>query len=346
MILLPDSTLRTLGNQAASLTVDCNGGAFTDFHLHEDINPLNFKYTMAEMPQNNQAGAPYQGHFVCLGQWGEPSGGEIDSGIPNHGHFANILWKADGGGKIFNMSARSELEGLEMSRKIELDHENAVFAVEETVLNINPLGRLFNIVQHPTLSRPFLDGETVINCNAGIGFNQAFSSNPLKSALNWPFGFCPGFKPIDLRTPRRAYNSIYSFVVDNKSNQGWITAYSPKNQTILGYVWDRRDYPWIHVWQDWEEGAMRYRAIEFGTAGYHKSFKEMVRLPLQLFNEDVCTYIDAGESVSRRFISFLIKVDKDFSGVKDIDVTRGTLKIFGEQGEEFLLNTSFKNFLT
>jgi hypothetical protein len=346
MIFLPNSTLRTIRNQAVSLTVDCNGGAFTNFHLNADVNPLSFKYAKEQMPPNNQAGAPYQGHFVCLGQWGEPSEGEIDSGLPNHGHFANILWKADGCEKTINMSVTSDLEGLRMNRNIELDHKNAVVAVEETVSNINPLGRLFNMVQHPTLSRPFLDDQTVINCNAGIGFNQAFSGNPYQFSLPWPLGYCPDFKSIDLRTPQRAYNSIYSFIVDRDSKHGWITAYSPKDQTVLGYIWDRGDYPWIHLWQDWEGDLIRYRAIEFGTAGYHKPFREMIRHPLRLFNEDVCTYLDAGETVTRRFFSFLIKVEKDFGGVKNIDFTNGTLKIFGEQGEEFLLSTGFKEFLT
>ena len=51
------------------------------------------------MPANNKAGAPYQGHFACIGRWGEPSAGEIKAGLPNHGEAANILWQQEQMGK-------------------------------------------------------------------------------------------------------------------------------------------------------------------------------------------------------------------------------------------------------
>ena len=83
-----------LHNPASSLTVDLSGGAITDFHLKDEacINPLSFEFSKDQMPVNNKTGAPYRGHFFCVGRWGLPSEGEIKSGIPNHGEIANIGW--------------------------------------------------------------------------------------------------------------------------------------------------------------------------------------------------------------------------------------------------------------
>src|ERR1700755_3260544 len=84
-----------LENSLCSLTVDSFGGAITNFHLKDEqqINPLSFAFTQEQMPENNKNGAPYQGHFLCLGRWGLPSEGEIKTGVPNHGEAANIHWE-------------------------------------------------------------------------------------------------------------------------------------------------------------------------------------------------------------------------------------------------------------
>src|SRR3546814_11782552 len=83
-------------------SVALNGGAVRDFHLKNgtSLNPLSFVMEPEDMPLNNRNGAPYQGHFLCLGRWGEPSDGERKAGVPNHGQAANLLWGGlPGGGK-------------------------------------------------------------------------------------------------------------------------------------------------------------------------------------------------------------------------------------------------------
>src|SRR3546814_17899831 len=70
------------------------------------------------------------------------------------------------------MEVDCPLEGLRVRRQLRLDRRNAVFAIEETVPSIAPLGRLYNMVQHPTLAAPFLDDTVVIRCNATQGFTQ------------------------------------------------------------------------------------------------------------------------------------------------------------------------------
>lgn len=340
---------KILTNDKAVLAVDLFGGAITDFRLKGAVvNPLCFKYSAEEMPLNNKNGAPYQGHFLCLGRWGEPSGGEIKAGLPNHGQLANILWDTEGSGDdlTLSMKATSALEGLAVTRRIQMDQQNAVVFVEETVNNINPLGRLFNMVQHPTLSAPFLNSTTVVDCNASLGFNQAFNSKPDQYAMLWPLGHCPNSAAINLRSPSVKYNSLFSFLVDRNCTYGWITAYSPKHRMILGYLWKRSDYPWIHHWQHWDDTTIQYRGLEFGTAGYHMPFKEMISHPLEIFNESACAYIDAGETIKKRFIAFVATVPEGYEGVKQITVEKGKVILEGKNtGRKETLDTAFINFL-
>jgi hypothetical protein len=317
-----DSALykRTIHNGIACLTVDLCGGAITDFHLNdeEQINPLSFAFTKEQMPPNNKAGAVYQGHFLCLGRWGLPSGGEIKAGVPNHGQVANILWNElqQNDEQLFRMHVNSELEGLYVKREIKLHKENAVFTTKETVINTQPLGRLYNMVQHPTLAYPFLDDAILINCSGTKGFDQ--SNN--HQIFNWHY---PEWNDslIDLRAPAHAYNGVFTFVADQSQQYAWITAYSLKHQLLFGYVWKRSDYPWIHLWQHFEEGKIKYRGIEFGTAALHLPFKEILEYGTTMFGEKTTEYIDAGEQVCRKYTCFLCKA-KDVRHVTKVEINK------------------------
>ena len=140
MNVKPPSLINLESNNSI-LTIDPFGGAITVFRLRNiDTNPLSFAFSTAQMPVNNKNGAPFKGHFLCLGRWGEPSAGEISAGLPNHGQFANILWDIEDNNRknTLRMKAIAPLEGLSVERKIVLDKDSPVFAVKEIIKNINP----------------------------------------------------------------------------------------------------------------------------------------------------------------------------------------------------------------
>jgi len=330
-------------NETAAFTVDLLGGAITNFHLRDSdrINPLSFAFSKDQMPDNNKAGAPYRGHFLCLGRWGLPSAGEIKAGVPNHGQIANILWQQkDAGELVLTMEATSTLEGLHVERSMQLDQNDPVVAVKETVSNVNPLGRLYNMVQHPTLAAPFLKASTIISSNSTTGFDQARYKQVAENTFTWPNVKDENGDFIDLRKPAGKYNSVFSFVADKNAETGWISAYSPEFNLLFGYVWKRSDYPWIHLWQHWEDDAIKYRGIEFGTAGIHQPFAEILNTSTQLFGERTFAYIDAGESVSKKYFSFLYKPGKKVTGVNDIRIENEYINIVINQDETIRLHIS------
>ena len=333
----------SLDNNLCSLTIDAFGGAITNFYLKDEaqINPLSFAFTKKQMPENNKNGAPYQGHFLCVGRWGLPSDNEIKKGVPNHGEAANINWKIiqETSNKL-SMQTTAKLEGLHIERNIQLDENNTAFFVEETVTNINTLGRLNNIVQHPTLAAPFLDASTIINCNATMGFDQLQYQTAEKSSYHFPNVKDIEGNNYNLKNPQINYNAVYSFIVDENKDLGWLTAYSPTHNLLFGYVWKRSDYPWIHLWQHWSDDKLIYRGLEFGTAGVHQPYNEILNTATHLFGEKTFEYIDANESITKKYFSFLCKTKQNFTEVVQVNVDDHSI-IIQTGNESLVLETSF-----
>ncbi len=334
-----------LQNNKSILTIDLFGGAITDFHLkNSGINPLTFAFSKEQMPENNKEGAPYQGHFLCLGRWGEPSPGEMKAGLPNHGQIANVLWdiKKTLSQNCLVMNAVAVLEGLSIKRKIVLDKHSAIYAVKEVVQNFNPLGRLYNMVQHPTLAMPFLDETTIIDCNASTGFDQASYKEINSNTIHWPFAKDSNQNEIDLRKSLSPYNAVFSFVIKKDAEHGWITAFSSKHNLLFGYIWKRSDYPWVHLWQHYTNGIIQYRGIEFGTAGIHQPFNEILNTSPILFGEKTFAFIDAGESISKNYFSFIYNTAPNFEGVEDITIMNDEIQIKPKNGADI----NFKSIST
>ena len=339
----------SLQNEKSAVSVDLNGGAITGFQwLGKDVNPLNFRFEQQQMPANNQGGFRFQGHFLCLGRWGEPSAGEAKAGVPNHGQFANIPWELGSSNNDLTlaMSAIAPLEGLQVERFLRLDPTQAVFGVKEKVSNINPLGRIYNVVQHPTLSAPFLHPKTLVNCGGSTGFKQSLTGNIDIQSTEWPWARSKNESIYSLENPQVMENSVYSFIGNPKSQLGWITAYSPIHELLLGYLWKREDYPWIHLWQHWEGEKLKYRGIEFGTAGIHKPFGEYIHSFPELFGEKTFDFLDAGATIERKYLSFLLDVEGPYKGVENIELDNGKIIIHEKDAYPSLqIDTSFINFL-
>jgi len=335
------SQIVSISNSTASVSVDRHSGAIVDFHLHEGgINPLTFK-----REESN-----FQGHFLCLGRWGPPSDGEKAAGIITHGEAVIQIWDRQPSTpkNELRMAATAPLEGLHVDRLLALDKENAVFGVTENVTNINPLGRLFNMVQHPTLGAPFLTNDTVVNCNADKGFNYMLNTNPLEFAAKWPFGIVEDGDRKDciiLSKLDKPYSSVFSFTIKKDAKFGWITAYNPKDNLLIGYLWNREDYPWISLWQDFDErGGIRYRGLEFGTTGMHKSYKEIIEEGNhRVFGEDSYKYIDAGETQSRSYLAFMSETPTDFTEAIDVSFDKKAIIISDTAtGKQITIQTTLK----
>jgi hypothetical protein len=305
----------TLKGDKASLTIDVLGGSFVDFRLNGlDLNPLVWANEgPADQPRS-------MSHFLCLDRWGLPSEAERANGMPGHGEATKVEWKTTAapsrrGNRVeARQSAFLPMAGLRVERLTRVS--GAAFHVEETVTNDNKLGRIYNMVQHPTVGPPFLDTDTVVDSNARQGFMQSSPMpNPEHPTVVWPQAM-QGAQAVDLRRLQDDdLPNVVSYVIDEEL--GWVTAASPSKGLLVGYVWKTAEYPWLNIWRRVENGKPLARGLEFGTTGLHQPYGVLVKKG-RIFGRQLYDHLDAGESRTRSFTGFLAEIPKSFQGVRGV----------------------------
>lgn len=329
-------------NASCRLELDLRGGAVGLFRLDPDpsgVNPLQWG-----TPKVGDQAVRGFGHFLCLDRWGPASEAEAAKGMPYHGEAASVVWTAsqevawnhtrwEGG-----MAARLPLAGLSVRRRIEMSRQEAAFVVHEEVTNENPLGRLYNMVQHPTIGAPFLDAHTVVDCNGRRGFAQGGAlPHPEEPSAYWPRALTRDGVSVDVRRlGADPEPNVVTYAIEDEL--GWVTATSPTQGLILGYVWKASDYPWVSHWRDVRDGQPSARGLEFGTTGLHQPYPILVRRGA-VWGRPVYEYLDAGQTVRKSYLGFLVRAPQDFVGVGTLTWAGGKLTLHerGGAGREIAL---------
>lgn len=320
-----------LEGKAARLVVDLGGGSIVDFRLRaQSINPLEFDSGEAAVLKP-------LGHFLCLDRWGPPSEAEKRNGMFFHGEAARVEWtisrRPARKGDVVHaaMSALLPLAGLEVERIIRLSDSSASFNVTEAVTNRNKLGRIYNMVQHPTIGPPFLDENTLVDSNARKGFMQTSPlPNPEEPAVFWPQALREG-QPLTLRRLSEDSDpNVVSFTFDDEL--GWVTASSPSQGLLIGYLWKTSEYPWFNAWRHSENGKPAARGLEFGTTGLHHPFPVLVAKG-RIFGRPLYVHLDAGQTAKRSYLAFLFKIPDDYQGVARLTYRERRL-VIRERGDD------------
>ena len=134
---------------------------------------------------------------------------------------------------------------MRIERTASLD--GATLTVHERISNVGKLGRMYNMVQHPSIAPPFLDEETVVDAYVMNGFAQPKANEALTHF---------GIDQVRRLTSDPSPN-VVSFVAAGEV--GWVTAVSPKSRLLIGYVWDTKHYPWLNLWRHVENGRPALR---------------------------------------------------------------------------------------
>lgn len=323
---------------SAKLVFDLGGGSISDFHLADHaLNPLTWD------SRSSDATSPRpMGHFLCLDRWGQPSAAEQRNGMPFHGEASRVTWRVvsqpsvQGDKQVAEMSASLPLAGLDVTRRIRLSRSAAYFVVTERVTNRNKLGRVYNMVQHPSIAPPFLDEHTLVDANARTGFMQSSPlPNPEQPKVEWPNATHKG-QTADLR--RLAGNpepNVVSYTIEDE--HGWVTASSISGGILIGYIWKTSDYPWFNAWRHAENGRPAARGLEFGTTGLHQPFPILVRKG-RIFDRPLYAYIDSGQTEARSYAGFLFRIPKDYTGVARVTYANGRLHLLERGGRELMMN--------
>lgn len=331
----------SLSNSVSKLAVDGHGGAIVDFHLKQNpVNPFAWKVTKEQMPVNNRNGAVFQGHFLCTGRWGAPTDGEIAAGVPHNGQASRDKWNlVKMNDSTLSMSFVSPMDGIGIQREVELFNQQSVFKVTETIKSTLTTGRLFNIVQHATIGAPFLDSTLVVNSNARQGFLQSLSfPDPHRYEFNWPEAIVDTIgNRVDLTRSdtKLSYVSTHLF----PDSTGWVVAYNKSKNLLLGYVWKTAQYPWLNLWQQYKEGELWAKGLEFGTCGIGRSYQDLLSDDTRFYSMQSFVYLDARETLTKSYYCFLMPVTVEFEGVSHIDLNQSRIKITasGQKQDVFVL---------
>ena len=326
--------LKLQGN-AAELVVDLGGGSIADFHLLADgLNPLQWDswYFRAESEGDPPMEPRPMGHFICLDRWGSSSPAEKAHGMPNHGEAGIVWWEVTRkpqpiNGKIeASMTAHLPMAGLRIDRTIGLLENEAAVLVTESVTNLNPIGRIYNFVQHPSIGGTFLNENTVVDSNGARGFMQEGSlSNPEERVVNWPRAAKLDGTEVDVRyLADDDQPAVVTYLVEDE--YGWVTASSPDNGVLIGYFWKTSEFPWLNIWRNVRAGKPYARGLEFGTSGLHKPGHALVAKS-KIFDRAIYRYIDASETQTFRYANFLLAIPEDFAGVFEVAYKNGNLTI-------------------
>lgn len=321
LALAQDRPTVVLRNSAAQATFDLPGGGLVSFHLAgSELNPFVW-----EEPGGALAPRP-RGHFLCLDRWGAPSDAEKTNGMPFHGEASRVLWKVEQqNGSSLEMSADLPMAALHVVRRAAMDGAGSILRVSESVTNQRPLGRIYNMVQHPTIGPPFLDETTVVDANARRGFMQSSPlPNPEEPSVYWPQALKDGM-PVDLRhLTDDPLPNVVSYVIEG--DYGWTTAVNPGRRLLVGYVWKTADYPWFNAWRHVVNGKPAARGLEFGTTGLHQPYPILVKKGF-IFDRALYRHLDAGETTTRSYSVFLTQVPEDYRGVADLEISKTELKL-------------------
>jgi len=230
------------------------------------------------------------------------------------------------------MAARLPLARMAVKRTVKLEGSTAL--VTEAVTNEAPMGRVFNMVQHPTIGPPFLDETTVVDANARQGLMQASPMpNPELPAVVWPQALKDGM-PVNLRhLTNDPMPNVVSYVVDDA--HGWVTAVHPGQRLLLGYVWRTSEYPWLNIWRDVQGGKPSARGLEFGTTGLHQPYPELVKKG-RIFGRPLMAFLDATETQTRSFQVFLLRLPSGApsSGIESVKRAGAEWVIRTREGQE------------
>lgn len=328
-----------LEGDAARLVVDIGGGSIADFRLKGGLNPLGWdSWAFSEDPSAAPPPDPRSmGHFLCLDRWGPASEAEIANGMGWHGEATRIQWEVTSKAKKKDghiraaMGAKLPMAGLKVHRVIEMAADRALFVVREEVTNINKLGRIYNMVQHPTIGPPFLDESTVVDANARKGFMQGGSlPYPEEPSVYWPQGINADGQIVNLRHLTDSHDpGVASYVIDEE--YGWCTATNASKGLLIGYLWKTEDYPWFDAWRNVKDGKPFARGLEFGTSGLHQPFPVLTKKGF-IFGRPIFVHIDAGETQARSYANFLMEVPAGFKGVGRLQYADGKLTLFERGG--------------
>ena len=97
--------------------------------------------------------------------------------------------------------------------------------------------------------------------------------------------------------------------------EGWFTAFNPQLKLAFGYTWNRKDYPWISLWEEnrsranppWN-GHTITRGVEFGVSPFAEGRRAMIERG-SLFGTPTYRWLAANSSATVEYAVLARRVE-------------------------------------
>ena len=276
------------------------------------------------------------GHNLCFDYWGAPSKTEFEAGMAYHGE---VSWtpgekiSQDESSLVHKLDLKDS--GTAITRTMRLADGQSVLYVEETASNKLGLDRAFGWVQHATFGPPFLDPEhTFFDASATKGdLGEAEDYKPLP---DWPVG-SPDQREQDYRrfAPEPPSRKMAYFLLDDSREVEFITAINTEHRLLMAYVFLRKDYPWMMVWEEnrhiqlppWNGKAMT-RGMEFGNTRIPGTAQAYFAKP-EMYGTRTFGWLDAKGELTARYLVVMATVPEGFDAVSDVRLDGSEIEIAG-----------------
>ncbi len=260
------------------------------------------------------------GHNLCLHMFGPPSPEEGAAGLTVHGEASIVRYEIEPHEASLKMSARLPLAGMTFQRTLTLAGDTVTF--EETVCNTTALDQPIAWTQHVTLGPPFLTPATqfFIPASHSRTFESPdFDGGVLKPGADfkWPAApLCNG-GTLDLgrfsggdAAGDFPFSRFTTHLMEPGKPSGF-SVFSPEHKLAIGYQWNREDFPWLGLWQEykkrdiapWNHTAVTC-GLEFGVSPFPETRRQMIsRSPL--FGTPVFRWLPAKQSATVAYKAFV-----------------------------------------
>jgi hypothetical protein len=369
-----------LGNELVRLTTLTGGGHIAEFRFADEtglptLNPLWVPpwptiepYRYRESVHASSYGSLVEGkllsgivgHNICLDYFGSPSPEEVKEGLSQHGEAPSAKWHKTRlrlNTWVVALTLRTTLPvaGLTFTREIKFRRGESVVYFQETVQNDRKADHFFHWTQHVTLGPPFLSNRSsfvALPGTKGITFPHGYDEGRalLRSGkvFHWPNAPGRSGEAVDLTRPfaRRGLGFVASALLDPGREVGYIAGGNLRERLLIGYCFNRRDFPWVAVWEEncaikappWS-ARTQARGLEFSTNPIPLPRREAFALG-NLFGTSTLSCVPAKGSRTVNYLGFLAQVPSDFKKVHNVQLADSEIRLWGPRGQSVAISAS------
>ena len=202
----------------------------------------------------------------------------------------------------------------------------------------------YKYVQHVTFGKPFIEyGKTFVDAPVSrIAFSRKKDDPSNSNTVEWPLVRTYEGDEINAGVfgSDKGEGGYYAWFMDPDRDFTWFTMYNKDFNLLVGYIFEKDENPWIGDWQENQHdqklprnGKVVAWGLEVGTSPFGSGIKQSIdRGPI--FGTPTYRWIGAKEKKKQSFLIFMLEINEDFKGVKELILEEGAIILTEKESEQ------------